>query len=93
MRITGKFAEAASSAAMHAAAEYLEKHGLEAEPEAVCSCIRAHVKARMGEALHDAREAADAGMTRIATDTFLATMALAGIEAAKEAGVPRRERA
>jgi hypothetical protein len=46
-------------------------------------------KAKLPEALADAKQADEIGMTQWADRTFATTIALAGIEAAKEAGMPR----
>lgn len=75
--------------AMWAANEYLRVHDLVADPEALNECVRTHCKAALPAALHDAREAYEAGMLHVSGQTFFASFALAGIEAAKEAGWPR----
>lgn len=69
-----------------AAMRYLETHGLTASPDALASCLTSWVRAKLPEALRDAREAVDAGMSEYADLTYKATIVLAGIEAAKEAG-------
>jgi len=84
-----KLGTAASQTAMKAAAEYLRKHNLGADVDALCECIRAHMRAALPGALNDAKAALDANMGAVAERTFLASMALAGIEAAKEAGFPK----
>lgn len=76
--------------AMDAAAEYLTAHNLTADSDALAGCLSAWVKAKLPEALHDAREAFDAGMHQVGELAFLAPIAQAGIEAAKEAGFPAR---
>ena len=83
-----RLTEAAATIAARAAGVYLERHGLKAEPGALSECLKAMVKFRMGEALHDAKEALDCGMRKMAEMAFVATMAEAGIDAAKEAGFP-----
>lgn len=55
------------------------------ETDTLVACLRSNVKIRMERALIDAREALDAGMGDAAISTFKAEMALAGIDAAKEA--------
>ena len=75
-------------AAMRGAVEYLRANDLKANVDALVPCLRSWVKAKFPEALHDAKEAFDAGMSQVALTTFCASMALAGIEAAKEASVP-----
>lgn len=79
----------AADAAMRAAADYLAIHHLTADMDALCACLRSWSKIALPKALRDAREAIDAGMGEVGVQTFLASMALAGIEAAKEAGRPR----
>lgn len=79
---------AAAQIAMKAAAEYLHQHKLTAAPEALEGCLRSWCRIKFPEAMADAKAALDAHMDDIATQTFAATMALAGIEAAKEAGFP-----
>ena len=78
----------AVDAAARSAVEYLKAHNLKADPDALLSCIRSWCKIKLPEALRDAKDALDAGMSQAAEQTFAATMALAGIEAAKEAGLP-----
>lgn len=78
----------AANAAMRASLEYLKAHNLKAEAGPLAECLRSHVKFRFPLALKDALEALECGMAKVAQSTFLASMALAGIEAAKEAGLP-----
>ena len=78
----------AVDAAIRGAVEYLKAHNLAADPDALLSCVRSWCKIKLPEALRDAKDALDAGMSEVAEQTFAATMALAGIEAAKEAGSP-----
>jgi len=81
--------EVAATIAARSASRYLERHNLKAEsPESLAESLRAMVKFRLPEALRDAKEALDCGMGKVAEATFATTMALAGIEAAKEAGFP-----
>jgi hypothetical protein len=80
--------EAACQVAMRAAASYLQAHNLRADDSALAACLRSHCKIALPAALHDAKEALDCGMGQAAEATFRASMALAGIEAAKEAGQP-----
>ena len=72
--------------ATQAATRYLETHTLSADPDALASCLASWVRAKLPEALRDAKEALDAGLTEYAKLTYNATIVLAGIEAAKEAG-------
>ena len=74
--------------ATQAAMRYLETHNLTADPDALASCLTSWVRAKLPEALRDAKEALDAGLTEYAELTYNATIVLAGIEAAKEAGFP-----
>jgi len=85
---TDALARAAMEIAARGAAEYLRQHKLKADPDALLSTLRSWVKAKLPEALHDAKEALDANMGAAAEQTFKASMVLAGIEAAKEAGFP-----
>jgi len=82
--------EAAAQIAMRAALQYLRAHGLEADPAALAETLRSWVKIKFPEALADVRKALEARMDKVAEQTFAASMALAGIEAAKEAGFPRK---
>jgi len=72
--------------ATQAAMQYLETHNLTSDPDALASCLSFWVRAKLPEALRDAKEALDAGLTESAELTYEATIVLAGIEAAKEAG-------
>ena len=83
-----KLIEVGAVAAMSAAVEYLDGHNLKANKDALFECVQSWMKAKLQAALHDAKEAIDANMPKIAEATFLATMRQAGIEAAKEAGFP-----
>lgn len=78
----------AANVAMKAAVEYVRVHRLQYDAEALCNCIKSWCKIMLPQALKDAKEAIDCGMTAIAEMTFKATMAKAGIEAAREAGMP-----
>ena len=80
--------EVATRAASLAAAEYLRTHNQKAEPSALAVCLTSWCKIKLPEALADAREALACHMDKIAEMTFAATMAQAGIEAAKECGMP-----
>lgn len=81
-------AQAACKIAERGAVEYLNAHKLKATPEALTACLRSWTKAKFAEAMHDAKEAIDCGMEQVAQATFTATMIQAGIEAAKECGMP-----
>ncbi len=75
-----------ANAAMLAAVQYIRQNSLKYDADALVACLRSHCKASLPAALHDFRDAADCHMDQIAISTFRATMAFAGIEAAKEAG-------
>lgn len=89
MSKTNDLVRPAVQAAMRAAEQYLHVHKLEADDRALADALKVHVKARITEALADARDAFDCGMADVAEQTFLASMVLAGIDAAKEVGRPR----
>ena len=74
--------------AYKAANEYLTANSLKADAEALRLCIKSWCKIKLPEAIADAKSAFECGMDQIGTQTFLASFALAGIEAAKEAGQP-----
>jgi hypothetical protein len=80
--------DAAVACVLAGCREYLTKHNLTADPETLAACCRSWAKIKLPEALRDAKEAMACGMTQVAEQTFKATMVQAGIEAAKEAGVP-----
>ena len=84
-----QLAEVASRACMRGAVDYLRIHNLHATPEALADCCRSWAKIKLPEALHDAKEAIACNMAQVAEQTFVATMIQAGIEAAKECGMPR----
>ena len=80
--------EVATAAAYGGMMQYLKVHGLAGVPSDLRECLAAHVKAAVPKALADAKEAFEAGMPGVAEQTFAASMVMAGIEAAKEAGFP-----
>lgn len=80
--------KAGTNAAMKAAMEYARTNNLRYDMDAMTACLRSWVRIQFQAALHDANEALNANMPKVAEQTFLATMALAGIEAAKEACFP-----
>jgi hypothetical protein len=83
-------ASAALGSAYRGARAYLQRNVLGVVSEdALCACVKSHVKAALEGAWNDAKAALDAGMTEIAVETFAASMVLAGIEAAKEASIFR----
>ena len=79
----------AADTAMKAAIQYLTEHDLEADDDVLVDHLRSCMKAKMPEAIKDASDAIAVGMGKIAETTFLLSAALAGIEAAKEAGHPK----
>lgn len=81
--------EIAANTALKSAIRYMDVHNLQATPDVLSACIRSWVKIKLPGALHDAKEALDAHMGQVAEQTFLLSMAQAGIEAAKEASFPR----
>ena len=85
---TGALAEAAMKIATRGAVAYLDKNHLQADASALAECLRSWVKIQMPQALKDAKEALAVGMGQVAEQTFAASMVLAGVEAAKEAGFP-----
>lgn len=74
--------------AIRAAKVYLDVHGLTADPGALSACISSWVKIKFPEAARDAMAAFDCGMVEAGKLSFAASIAQAGIEAAKEAGKP-----
>jgi len=78
----------AAQTAMRAAAEWWNRNvsSVSASDAAdrLVPAIRRHTKDALTQALADAKEALDAGMGSAAQATFLATMRLAGINAARE---------
>jgi len=83
-----KLAAASAKVAMMAAAEALKVRGVVPDDlglmEKVLEALRARVKGAMEEALKDAKEAHDAGMTAVAEATWVATFRLAGIKAVED---------
>lgn len=79
----------AADVAMRAAAEYIRINNLKVlDYDAATECLRSYCKSRLPMALKDAKDALDCGMGQVAEATFKATMAMAGIEAAKEFAWP-----
>lgn len=75
----------AADTAMKAAVEYLIRTGNPyRDYEALAAELRLGVVAAMPGALDDAKEAIEAGMSSMAQATFITSMRLAGIEAAKK---------
>ncbi len=79
----------AAELAMKAAAEYIRDNKLKVlDYNAATECLRSYCKSWLPMALEDAKQAFECGMTQVAEATFRATMAQAGIEAAKEFAWP-----
>jgi len=79
----------AANVAMRAAAEYVRANNLKVlDYDAATECLLSYCKSWITIALRDAKEAIDCGMMQVAETTFKATMAQAGIEAAKEFAWP-----
>lgn len=87
--MTTNLGTVAADVAMKSAVEYMSVHNLEADLDALTECIRFWCKSKLPQAIKDASDAYEANMPKIAEATFIATMRLAGIEAAKEAGFPK----
>ena len=85
---TERLTVVATRIAAESARRYLVAHKLIARPYALTACLASWVKLQLPIALKDAKEALDCGMGKAAEATFAASMILAGIEAAKEAGYP-----
>ena len=67
---------------LRAALRYLERQG-QCAPDDLQVRVTEACLAELPQALADAREALDVGMAAVAEETFAASMALAGIAAAK----------
>jgi len=78
-------ADVAVKAATQGAVEYIKANNLKVDFANLSESLRTMVMIRLPAALHDAKEALDAGMDQVANQTFLASMVLAGIDAAKKA--------
>jgi hypothetical protein len=76
--------DVAIKAATQGAIEHIKANSLKVDFATLSESLRSMTKIRMPAALHDAKAALDAGMGSVAEQTFLASMVLAGIEAAKE---------
>ena len=74
--------------AFKGAFEYLECHKLKADISTLSQVVKQWVKIKWPEAMADAKLALDANMTQVAETLFAAMMVQAGIEAAKECGLP-----
>lgn len=81
--------EASVHIAFKAARQYCAVHDLTANDESLFACCKSWCKIKLPEALHDAKEALACGMNQAAEQTFALSMAAAGIEAAKEASLPK----
>ena len=76
----------AAEAAMRGAAEYIRANNLRsnANLERITELIKLKAKAALPQALEDAKEALEANMGRLAEQTFMASMVLAGVNAVKD---------
>lgn len=77
----------ASDATILGAIDYIRANHLKVDRRTLTETCRSMAKARIMGALADAKAAIEAGMDKVASATFVASMRLAGIEAAKEASV------
>ena len=73
----------AAETAMQAAADYLRNNDPKADLDLVIKQMRQLIAAGLDEALADANDAIDANMGHMAEATFLASIRLIGIRAAK----------
>lgn len=78
----------AGIAVIQGARDYLKANKLTADDTVLKACAASWMRAKMPEALKDAKDALACGLAKVAEQTFVASMMLAGIEAAKEAAVP-----
>jgi hypothetical protein len=88
MNTHSELAKRAAGFVMAGAVQYLDAHGLTADPAALAACCRSWAAAKLPEALSDARDAFACHMEQPAVATFALSMMQAGIEAAKEVGRP-----
>ena len=86
-----KFIDEAANTAIKGAVDYIKAnrpgYDIVANADPIIEAIRKRLKADLPKALDDAREAIEANMAGYASATFLSSMRLAGIEAAKECGL------
>jgi hypothetical protein len=76
---------------MRACADYVRANDIQnPDLDALTAALKARGGKALEQALADAKEAADLGMTQVAQDTFTATLVLAGIEAAQSV-YPKQE--
>lgn len=83
---TDRLGTVAANATMTGAAEYIRSKNLsssQVDLDRLTDECRKAAKAALGQALADAKEALECGMGAAAEATFLASMKLAGIQAAK----------
>jgi hypothetical protein len=83
---TQTLADFAFRSAARAAADFLERNQLVADVDTLAQALKRHCKSNMRSAVNDACDAFDCGMTMVGEATFRASMALAGVAAAKEVG-------
>ena len=87
MRSVESLGTIAAAVACRAAIEWCRVHGQlgNVDIDQLTEAVRFHARMALPDALEDAREALDAHMGAAAEQTFRASMALAGIAAAREA--------
>lgn len=85
---THALADAAVCIAQAGARNYLMAHNLTADPEELGECLKSWLHLKLPEALTDAKEAFACNMIQAGVATFTASIMQAGIEAAKECGLP-----
>ena len=87
-KIQSELWERSFQIALRAAVAWLGKNKAGYREGALGECLGSNMKAAWDGAMADVRAAHEAGMDQIASHTFAASMALAGIEAAKECALP-----
>ena len=66
-----EFWQLAADTANRAALQYLRAHGQQTAAPRLAKCLRSWCKMKLSEALHDAREAVEAGMGQVAEATLV----------------------
>jgi hypothetical protein len=80
---TDTLADAALEIAVKAAARHIKRNHLHVSDSCLCENLKVQIKAALPGALADAQAALACGMIAVAEQTFAASIALAGVEAAK----------
>ena len=83
MKTETALASASVTIAMEAAARFIARNNLKVDFGCLTENLKIQVKAKLPEALADAQAAIACRMTAVAEQTFAATIALAGVEAAR----------